>query len=78
MGAPSTAIWLATASTAALRDLLCGRLVNSPFGRMLVAVRDDEARLRFLGYDPVWPKLAAWTLSGRYSRPSRVLFTCRR
>jgi urea transport system permease protein len=31
---------------------------------MLVAVRDDEARLRFLGYDPVWPKLAAWTLSG--------------
>jgi urea transport system permease protein len=66
MGAPSTAIWLATASTgAALAGfLLCGRLVASPFGRLLVAVRDDEARLRFLGYDPIWPKLAAWTLSG--------------
>jgi urea transport system permease protein len=66
MGAPSTAVWLATASTAAALAgfLICGRLVNSPFGRLLVAVRDDEARLRFLGYDPVWPKLAAWTLSG--------------
>ena len=66
MGAPSTAVWLATASTGAALAafLFCGRLVRSPFGRMLVAVRDDEARLRFLGYDPVWPKLAAWTLSG--------------
>ncbi|MDV7202420.1 urea ABC transporter permease subunit UrtC [Roseovarius sp. 10] len=66
MGEHSTAIWLATASTAALLlgFLVCGRLVNSPFGRMLVAVRDDEARLRFLGYDPVWPKLVAWTVSG--------------
>lgn len=66
MGAPQTAVWLATASTAAtlVAFLLCGRLVRSPYGRMLIAVRDDEARLRFLGYDPVWPKLAAWTLSG--------------
>jgi urea transport system permease protein len=66
MRAPSTAIWLATASTATVlvAFLLCGRLVSSPFGRMLVAVRDDEARLRFLGYDPVWPKVVAWTLSG--------------
>jgi urea transport system permease protein len=66
MGAASTAVWLATASTAATLAafLMCGRLVRSPFGRMLVAVRDDEARLRFLGYDPVWPKLAVWTLSG--------------
>jgi urea transport system permease protein len=66
MGAPQTAVLLATASTGAALAafLLCGQLVRSPFGRMLVAVRDDEARLRFLGYDTVWPKLAAWTLSG--------------
>ncbi|MFT7059076.1 MAG: urea transport system permease protein [Pseudorhodobacter sp.] len=66
MGTRQTAVWLATASTGAalVAFLLCGRLVRSPYGRMLVAVRDDEARLRFLGYDPVWPKLAAWTLSG--------------
>ena len=66
LGAPSTAVWLATASTATtlVAFLVCGRLVASPFGRMLIALRDDEARLRFLGYDPVWPKLAVWTLSG--------------
>lgn len=76
MGAPSTAVWLATASLAATLAafLLCGRLVASPFGRMLVAVRDDEARLRFLGYDPVWPKLAAWTLSGALAALAGALY----
>lgn len=76
MGAPHTAVWLATASTAAALAafLLCGRLVRSPFGRMLVAVRDDEARLRFLGYDPVWPKLTAWTLSGVMAAVAGALY----
>lgn len=76
MGGPTTAVWLATASTAAalVGFLLCGKLVASPFGRMLVAVRDDEARLRFLGYDTVWPKLAAWTLSGVLAAVAGALY----
>lgn len=76
MGAASTSVWLATASTAATLAafLICGRLVASPFGRMLVAVRDDEARLRFLGFDPVWPKLAAWTLSGVMAAVAGALY----
>ncbi len=76
IGETSTAVWLATASTAATLAafLLCGRLVASPFGRMLVAVRDDEARLRFLGYDPVWPKLAVWTLSGVLAAVAGALY----
>lgn len=75
-GRPSTAIWLATASTATALAafLLCGWLVSSPFGRMLVAVRDDEARLRFLGYDPIWPKLAVWTLSGVMAAAAGALY----
>lgn len=66
IGAPSMVIGLATASVAVLlvAFLVCGALMRSPFGRMLVAVRDDEARLRFMGYDTLWPKLAVWTLSG--------------
>jgi urea transport system permease protein len=66
VGAPATVVWLATASVAVLLGafLLCGRLMRSPFGRMLIALRDDEARLRFLGYDTLWPKLAVWCLSG--------------
>ena len=80
MGAPSTAIWLATASTAATLAafLLCGRLVNSPFGRMLVAVRDDEARLRFLGYDPVLAEARPHGRSRPCSPPWRARSTCRR
>jgi urea transport system permease protein len=31
----------------------CRQLTNSRFGRLLVAMRDDEARVRFLGYNPV-------------------------
>lgn len=66
IGAPGMVIGLATASVAVLLAafLACGALMRSPFGRMLIAVRDDEARLRFLGYDTLWPKLAVWTLSG--------------
>lgn len=76
MGAPETAVWLATASMAAAFGafVLCGWLTRSPFGRMLVALRDDEARLRFLGYDPVWPKLAVWTLSGVMAAVAGALY----
>lgn len=66
VGARAMVISLATASVAVLllALLACGALMRSPFGRVLIAVRDDEARLRFLGYDTLWPKLAVWTLSG--------------
>jgi urea transport system permease protein len=63
---PGMVVGLATVSVGVLlvAFLACGALMRSPFGRMLIAVRDDEARLRFLGYDTLWPKLAVWTLSG--------------
>lgn len=66
IGAPGMVVGLATASLAVLliAFLACGALLRSPFGRLLIAIRDDEARLRFLGYDTLWPKLAAWCLSG--------------
>ncbi|MBS0123110.1 urea ABC transporter permease subunit UrtC [Thetidibacter halocola] len=66
VGAPGMVTGLATASLVVLllAFLACGALMRSPFGRLLIAIRDDEARLRFLGYDTLWPKLAAWCLSG--------------
>jgi urea transport system permease protein len=51
----------ATALLAALA--LCRSLVLSKFGRVLTAIRDEESRLRFCGYDPVGYKLFVWTLS---------------
>jgi urea transport system permease protein len=48
----------------ALGFLLCRWLVRSKFGKVLVAIRDQEARVRFLGYRVENYKLAAFVLSG--------------
>jgi len=53
----ASALWLAFAF------LLCRWLVRSKFGRVLEAIRDAEARVMFLGYDPLPYKLAAWVVS---------------
>jgi len=42
-------------------------LVRSPFGRTMVAMRENEERSRMLGYNPFTVKLAALTLSGLYA-----------
>jgi branched-chain amino acid transport system permease protein len=39
-------------------------LVQSPFGRVLVAIRENEERMRMLGYDTFRNKLAAIAVSG--------------
>jgi urea transport system permease protein len=38
-------------------------IIASRAGRVLTAMRDAEAKVRFSGYDPVSYKLFAWTLS---------------
>ena len=43
--------------------LLARWIVTSKFGRVLTAIRDAESRVMFSGYDPLWYKLAVWTLS---------------
>lgn len=42
-------------------------LVRSPFGRVMVAMRENEARSRMLGYNPYTVKLAALAVSGAYA-----------
>jgi branched-chain amino acid transport system ATP-binding protein len=49
--------------------VLCGmyavwRIVHSPFGRVLQALRDNEQRVRCLGYDTKRIKLTAFIISG--------------
>jgi branched-chain amino acid transport system permease protein len=41
------------------------RVVNSPFGRVLVAIRDNPARARALGYDVERYKIMVFVLSAR-------------
>ncbi|HTB78218.1 MAG TPA: urea ABC transporter permease subunit UrtC [Polyangiaceae bacterium] len=43
--------------------VLCRAIVGSRAGRVLTAMRDAEAKVRFSGYNPVTYKLFAWTVS---------------
>jgi urea transport system permease protein len=52
-----------TGTGLALSYVLCRAIVTSRAGRVLTAMRDAEAKVRFCGYDPVQYKLFAWTVS---------------
>jgi urea transport system permease protein len=58
-----TALYFVTVIFLILVYIFCRQLTNSRFGRLLVAMRDDEARVRFLGYDPVIIKTITFALS---------------
>lgn len=51
----------------ALAMAICLWLARSPFGRVLVAMRENEERSRMLGYNPFTIKLKALILSGMMS-----------
>jgi urea transport system permease protein len=72
----STQIGLAVASCLllALAYLIVRLIVRSSFGRSLVAVRDDEARMRFLGYRTPVIKLVAWCLSAVLAALAGMLY----
>jgi urea transport system permease protein len=51
-----------------------GMLVRSRFGRLLIACRDGEDRVRFLGFDPTWTKTLAFAFSGALAGLAGALF----
>ncbi|MEJ7824665.1 MAG: urea ABC transporter permease subunit UrtC [Solirubrobacteraceae bacterium] len=51
------------------RELIIGR-----YGRLLIAVRDDEDRVRFLGYDPARVKLFAYVVAAGLAGLAGALF----
>src|SRR5262245_40282661 len=63
--APGTRAGLFISSTVALMlgFVICRVIVSSKFGKVLVAIRDAEARTRFLGYRVEAYKLLVFTLS---------------
>lgn len=58
-----------------LTYLLCRWLTQGRFGRMLVAIRDDEVRARFAGYDPTGFKILVFAVSGAIAGVSGALYT---
>ena len=74
--ADSTRVGLLIASAVALAIgfIICKALVNSKFGKVLIAVRDAESRTRFLGYRPENYKLLVWTLSAMMAGVAGALY----
>ncbi len=76
IGAPSTKIglYIATVIVLGIVYLGCRALTRSRFGRILVAVRDDENRVRFMGYDPVVIKTIVFAISAGIAGIAGALF----
>lgn len=73
----STKLGLYVASAVALcaGTALALRLTRTRFGRLLVAIRDNESRLRFAGYDPVWFKTAIFAFGAVMAGIGGALYT---
>ncbi|WP_448600303.1 urea ABC transporter permease subunit UrtC [Thermoleptolyngbya sp.] len=54
---------------------LCRWLTSGRFGRLLVAIRDDESRVRFTGYNPTGFKILVFAVSGALAGIAGALFT---
>jgi urea transport system permease protein len=50
------------------------QLMHSQYGELLVAVRDQENRVRFLGYDPVRTKVFAYVVAAVFAAVGGALF----
>lgn len=74
--APETQRWLYWLCVTLLLLTLAGgyALMRSRFGRLLIACRDGEDRVRFLGFEPTWIKTAAFAVSGALAGIAGALF----
>lgn len=54
---------------------LCRWLTSGRFGRLLIAIRDDETRVRFSGYDPTGYKILVFAISGAIAGIAGALYT---
>ncbi|HBB35250.1 MAG TPA: urea ABC transporter permease subunit UrtC [Cyanobacteria bacterium UBA8803] len=54
---------------------LCRWLTSGRFGRLLIAIRDDESRVRFSGYDPTDYKVLVFAISGGLAGIAGALYT---
>lgn len=49
-------------------------ITKSRFGKVLIAIRDGENRVRFLGYDPAYYKVVIYSLSAAFAGIAGALF----
>ncbi|MEM1208230.1 MAG: urea ABC transporter permease subunit UrtB [Planctomycetota bacterium] len=73
----TTRFWLYIASVLALVVCftLAKLLVHSRFGRVMVAIRDDETRLRFIGYKTWAYKAGVFAIAGVFAAIGGMLYS---
>ncbi len=68
------ALFLASGLALALGYLACRWIVTSRLGRVMVAIRDSETRVRFIGYRVEYVKLAVFTFSAMLAGVAGALY----
>ncbi len=68
-------LYMAAVAALALAYMGCRRLVDSRLGRILVAIRDKESRLRFSGYKPTSYKLFIFVLAAALAGLGGMLYS---
>ncbi len=58
-----------------LAYLGCQRVIASPFGRLMVAIRENEERVSFLGFNVRWLKIKAFVISAFLGVIAGALFS---
>lgn len=69
------AFYIITVISLVLIYLLCRWLTSGRFGRLLRAIRDDETRVRFSGYNPTGYKVLVFAISGAIAGIAGALYT---
>lgn len=59
-----TTLFYVALTSVVLVYLLLRTLVRAPFGKVLLGIKENEDRVRALGYNPVFYKLAAFVIAG--------------
>ena len=72
---PSLSFYYAALPLVAVGYLAAYRIVHSPFGHVLVSIRDNEARAQALGYDTARYKLIAFVLSAALAGLAGSVYT---
>ncbi len=68
------AIYWITLAILALAFILCKWMLHTNFGKVLLAIRDGESRVRFLGYNPAAYKTIAFAFGGALAGVSGALY----
>ena len=72
---PSLSFYYAALPLVVVGYLAAYRIVHSPFGHVLVSIRDNEARAQALGYDTARYKLIAFVLSAALAGLAGSVYT---